>query len=51
MTEPEIIEIPIRDGNTVIRIHGIPWDLTEREAEHVAGIIKAYAEPKDECHD
>ena len=45
MSEPaEIISIPIRPDVTV-RIHGIPWDLTEAEAERLAQVMRAYANP------
>ncbi len=43
MPEPaEIIPIEIREG-VLVRIHGIPWDLTEREAAKIIGVIKALA--------
>ena len=45
MSEPaEIISIPVRP-NVIVRVHGIPWDLTEAEAERLAQIIRAYANP------
>lgn len=40
----DTLDIPIRDG-LVIRIWGIPHDLTRAEAGRVAGVIQALAEP------
>lgn len=45
--EPQIIEIPIRPP-MVVRIHGIPWDLTREEAEKIARIVKAYANERSQ---
>lgn len=41
-----VIPVPLRQGLTV-KIHNIPPDLTEREAEKLAAIVKAYAMPKE----
>lgn len=40
--EEPILEISIRSGEFV-RIHGIPWDLTQQEAEKIVAVIKAHA--------
>jgi len=42
--EEPILSIPIRPDMEV-RIHGIPWDLTQAEAEKIASIIEAMAMP------
>ncbi len=45
MPEPaEIIPIEIREG-VLVRIHGIPWDLTEREAAKIIGALLANTSP------
>jgi hypothetical protein len=40
--EDEIIPIQIRD-NVIVRIHGIPHDLTRGEATKIANVILALA--------
>lgn len=42
MFDDQIIPIPIRD-NLVVRVAGIPWDLTPKEAERISRIILALA--------
>jgi hypothetical protein len=37
-----VFPIPIRD-NMVVRIHGLPFDLTKAEAEKIANVVKAMA--------
>jgi hypothetical protein len=39
-----ILPIPLRDDRTVM-IQDIPYDLTEREAEKIANVVKALATP------
>lgn len=39
-----VFPIPIRD-NIVVRIHGLPFDLTAAEAEKIANVVKAMAMP------
>ncbi len=41
-----VIPVPLRQGLTV-KINNIPADLTQREAEKLAAIVKAYAMPED----
>lgn len=41
-----IVPIPIR-ADTTVRIHGIPHDLTKAEADRIARVIIALAEPED----
>lgn len=36
------VPVPIRE-NVLVRIHGIPADLTSAEAEKIANVVKAYA--------
>lgn len=40
--EAEIIPVEIRPGEFV-QIYGIPYDLTEQEADKIARVVKAYA--------
>lgn len=39
-----VFPIPIRE-NIVVRIHGLPFDLTSSEAEKIANVVKAMAMP------
>jgi len=39
-----VFPIPIRE-NIVVRIHGLPFDLTAAEAEKIANVVKAMAMP------
>lgn len=39
-----VFPIPIRDS-VVVRIHGLPFDLTTAEAEKIANVVKAMAMP------
>ena len=39
-----VFPIPIRE-NIVVRIHGLPFDLTASEAEKIANVVKAMAMP------
>lgn len=41
-----VIPVPLRQGLTV-KIHNIPPDLTQREAEKLAAIVRAYAMPEE----
>lgn len=41
-----VIPVPLRAGLTV-RIHNVPPDLTNQEAEKLAAIVRAYAMPED----
>lgn len=43
-----VVPIAIREDE-VVRIH-FPADITTEEAEKVARVIRAYAEPKDSPH-
>lgn len=38
--EPEIIAIQIRE-DLVVRIHGIPWNMTKEEAKKIADVVAA----------
>lgn len=42
MHSPNVYPIPIR-ADLVVRIHGLPFDLTKAEAERIANIVKAMA--------
>lgn len=46
--EAEIITIPIRNLEVLVRIHGIPHDLTAEEASKIAAVVLAYGTPKRE---
>jgi hypothetical protein len=37
-----MIPIPIREG-TMVRIFGVPGNLTQEEAKKIAAVIQAYA--------
>jgi hypothetical protein len=39
-----VFPIPIRE-NVVVRIHGLPFDLTASEADKIANVVKAMATP------
>lgn len=41
-----VFPIPIRD-NIVVRIHGLPFDLTKAEAERIANVVRAMALVED----
>lgn len=43
----DIFPVPIRD-DLVVYIQNVPLDLTEREAERIARVIKALADPEQE---
>jgi hypothetical protein len=44
-----VYPIPLRDGEVVVRIAGLPDDLSQEEAKRIAAVILALAaqEPKD----
>lgn len=42
MHSPNVYPIPIR-ADLVVRIHGLPFDLTKAEAERIANVVKAMA--------
>lgn len=42
MHSPNVYPIPIR-ADLVVRIHGLPFDLTRAEAERIANVVKAMA--------
>jgi len=47
MFDDTIIPFPLRP-DVVVKIHGIPPDMTEQEAERLAKFIKAFAKPKQD---
>lgn len=42
VTSVNVFPIQIRE-NLIVRIHGLPFDLTEAEAERIANVVKAMA--------
>jgi hypothetical protein len=40
-----VLEIPIRKG-VAVAIHPLPYDLTKAEAEKLARVVMAYAQPE-----
>ena len=44
MAGPDILSILIREG-MVVRIYGIPWDLTQVEAQKISRVILAHSPP------
>jgi len=44
MPATDILPIPIR-ADVTVRIHGLPFDLTEVEANKIAAVVKAMANP------
>jgi len=41
----EIVPVRIRE-NLVVRIAGIPWNLSKSEASRVARVVRAFATPR-----
>lgn len=45
--EERMLNIPLRE-DLIVRIHGLPFDITLAEAKKIAAVITAYADEEPE---